>query len=270
MTNKELQVMKRLFFIVFACCSMATYAQDDDFGTWLELGAEKQFVRPFSVGFDAELRTEDNCTKVDCWSMGVNAGYKVNKYLKLGAGFTLLDGYSSEKISKEEYDINQNLIAYRQRPSYWTPRYRFVFEASSSIKLWKRIRISLRERYQYTLQPTQTIGRTDYELINNQWDAEPAPDYITKGERHAHILRSRIKVEWDKKRCDWSPFISAEAHNELNDKMDLRKVRAMAGTSYKINRHHSVSAAYVLTRMCGSETNRDRMHALSVGYNYKF
>ena len=92
------------------------------------------------------------------------------------------------------------------------------------------------------------------------------------------MLRSRLKLEYDKKRVPFSPFISAEFHNSVSvgDHMLLQKVRAAVGSSYKFRKHNEVTLSYIITfDMYDIEDNEvvrqhDRMHAINLGYKYSF
>ncbi len=269
--------------------SWAGDIDDSDFGTWLEVGAKKELNHLFSVSVDGELRTNDNSTNVDRLSIGVSGTYKMNKYLKFSLGYAFLDSYKTEKSKIKEGDKDNNgiLLDYRERitESHWSPRHRIYFEVSPDIKIAKMLRISLRERYQYTFTPEQTLDRMahfyewegdgGYELYHSVKDPK------NEKAEHKHVLRSRLKFEYDKKRVDWTPYYSIEFHNNLREQggeksMYLRKVRNAFGTDYKINRHHSVGMAYILT--LEREPNEDvantniksLIHAVNVSYSYKF
>ena len=83
--------MKRLFGVLaLAMMSVAGFAQSDDFGTILSVEADKKINKKFSVGLEAEMRTRDDVKKVDRWSAGVQASYKVSSWLKASAGYTFL------------------------------------------------------------------------------------------------------------------------------------------------------------------------------------
>ena len=92
------------------------------------------------------------------------------------------------------------------------------------------------------------------------------------------MLRSRIKLEYDKKRFPFSPFISAEAHNSVSagDRMLLQKVRTAIGSSYKFRKHNEVTLSYIITfNIYDVEDGvvvrqHDKKHALCLGYKYSF
>lgn len=267
--------MKRLFFLLALLPTLAWAGDKDDWGTWLELGAEKALPYNMEVGLEGELRTKDGCSAMDRWNIGARFGYKAHKYLKLSAGYTVLMDYSKEKKSKLVYDDVDVLESYRLTPSYWSPRHRFYLDASTGVKFWKWLRVSARVRYQFTYTPEKHVDRTDYERneqytpggIVTTWDEDVKEKIYPSEDRQ--VLRSRLKFEVDKKRLAWSPFISVEFHNDLAADMHFDKLRTAVGTSYKINKQNKVSLSYVhtLNRM---EHPYESFHALSVGYNYDF
>ncbi len=132
------------------------------------------------------------------------------------------------------------------------------------------LRIFLRERYQYTHQKEVSVLRADYEInpktgVYERDDEVKLSDKV-KSAKDTHLLRSRLKLELDKKACSWSPFVSVEAMNYFRH-MELCKVRSMAGTEYKINKRNSVELAYVFTY---DKQDEERFHAISLSYNIKF
>lgn len=266
---------------------------DDEFGVWTELGVEKSLTKKWDVGLDAEFRGQENLR----WSIGASTSYKLGKHLKLGAFYSYINSSKPEKVKdKSEYDPNNPdyyTIGYNRFDSYWTNRHRLGIELTGDIKLWKWLKISARERYQFTHSARENIGKYSYrEMHDVQYDFDedwnpvvvPIKD-VTEvyGTKHIschsdQVVRSRIKLEVDKKHMKFSPFISAEAHNSVRqgEHMLLQKVRTAVGTGYKINKQHSISAAYMLTfginDIDEDETVRihERMHTLSLGYNFKF
>ena len=109
-------------------------------------------------------------------------------------------------------------------------------------------------------------------LTHDEWDTK---EVLANTDQ---VLRSRLKLEYDKKRCPFSPYISAEAHNSVSvgDHMLLQKVRASVGCGYKFRKRNEVSLSYVATfYMYDIEDgevirDHDRRHALCIGYKYSF
>lgn len=274
-----------LLVLLLALPTVMKAGGDDDFGTWFELGIKKNLPRNWDLGLEAEWRTEDGSSRTDRFGLGLQAGYRAHKYLKLGASYSFLYQYSPDKTKDKEPDEDDEWTSgYNFYKKHWTPRHRTSLEASTSIKLWKWCRISLRERYQYTYQPAEDVDRLKYREVEDKHlvgfengqpiyevdDMEVTQKWDVKSydAEHTHYLRSRLKVEVDKKRLPWKPFLSVELQNDLSDAMSLHKVRAMVGTEYNINKQHSVQAAYVFSNK-GEEEN-SRQHAFCVGYSYEF
>ena len=294
--------MKRLLLLFVLLPSLAWAGDDDDFGTWLELGAEKALPRNMEIGLDGGLRMKDGSTLVDRWDLGASFGYKVHKYLKLSAGYSFLHDYSPEKRKEkyeikgdapqsefEEYTYEKGFNLYKK---HWSARHRIYVEASSSVKLWKTIRLSGRLRYQFTHKSVEKVDRYRYsekievtphmvgfvdgspvfkmeeedpEINHDEWDIK------SYDAENRQVLRSRLKIELDKKHLAWSPYVSVEFHNNVASgaHMNFDKLRTSVGTTYKINKQNSVGLAYVLT-LNRMEQPHERMHALSASYSYDF
>lgn len=260
---------KFLLIAVFLVPAMLRAQWTDEYGTWVSLGAKKNLGTRWSLGLEAEYRAQDNSR----WAVGLDAGYKLNKMVKFGVGYTLLYNRKSRK------EGNSYLT-----PAYAYPRHRFIVEGTADKRFWKWLRISLRERYQLTYRPENTHDRyakiydfdEDWNPIE-YWSDEP--ETKTKESKTTQLLRSRLKFEVDKKGWSFSPFVSAELCNSVRvgDHMNIDKVRTTIGTSYKLNKQHEFTLGYILTfvfndddELSDKTTYNNRIHAVSVGYNFKF
>ncbi len=291
--------MKRLFLSLFALTAALTTlgAGEDDFGVWGEFTMEKEFNYNWSAGIESHFRTEKNSSCLDRWGVGLNAQYKVNKYLKFGVGIELLNDYTRSKIknwSNAGWDIDTDegiairQTGYRKTNSYFTPKFRFKFDILAGMKIGQWLRISLRERYRYARVGSVNVMRTKHRKtdvytatdINNwQWALSDAGEWTSEmtdpkveDAYSNHQLRSRLKVEMDKKRNPWHPFVSGEMFNNMSDGMDIYKIRASAGCGYDFNKHHSLSFAYIITFYHREIENDygERLHATSISYDIKF
>ncbi len=290
--------LRQLTLASLLLCAAPLLAEgNDEFGTWQEIGIEKAITRTWDVGLDLEYRAQHKAR----FSAGLNTTYKPIKYLKLGIGYNFLYTGRPDKINdKSDYTAypKEWTVGYNSFPAHWYPRHRFYAEATGTVKLWGWLRVSLRERYQFTHTKAYSIDRyryrmkyenaekTDFdenwepytyyeletELTHNEWDTK---DILANTDQ---VLRSRVKLEYDKKRFPFSPYISAEAHNSVSvgDHMLLQKVRTAIGCGYKFRKHNEVSLSYVATfYMYDVEDgevirDHDRRHALSIGYKYSF
>ena len=65
---------------------LSSLAQSDDFGVWTSIGAEKKISKKLSVGMEGELRTRDDVCALDRWGVGVDAQYRLTRWVKVSAG----------------------------------------------------------------------------------------------------------------------------------------------------------------------------------------
>ncbi|MBR3546417.1 MAG: DUF2490 domain-containing protein [Bacteroidaceae bacterium] len=256
---------------------MAWAEGSDDFGVWAEMSVEKSINKKWSVGMETEFRAQEK----DRWSIGTGLEYKPMKHLKLGASYNFLYAYRPDKITKQVFDEDNELESFRYTHSYWSPRHRFSVEATGTTKLWNWLRISVRERYQLTHRTEKNVDREDIEMDAKYTEQGLINDtvYSTKtiAPNTDQVLRSRLKFEYDRKGCAFSPFVYAEAHNSvaIGDNMLLEKVRLGIGSGYKINKKNELTLAYVLTFNIHDDDENytrihERMHVVNIGYKYKF
>lgn len=247
-------LLRRLAGIaLFTAFSAGALAQGDDFGLWMSVGAEKDFNKKWSMGVETEYRLRNDTRTPDRWSLGLDASYKILKWLKASAGYTLLYDNNMESVSYNEDGSYNNW-----RPSYWGLRHRFSVSMTGSTKLG-RFKLSLRERWQYTYRPETTVRRYDFD--NEWWE-----DHLRAG-KSKHLLRSRVKAEYDVPKCKIDPYADVEIFNTDV----LEKVRYTVGAEWKIKKKHAVGLFYryqMLTdRADEAEVNS---HILGAGYTYKF
>ncbi|MBR5053682.1 MAG: DUF2490 domain-containing protein [Bacteroidaceae bacterium] len=286
-------------FLLLAPCPLllvvSAQESNDEVGIWSEIGIEKGITKNWDVGLDMEYRAQNKAR----FSVGLGTSYKLNKYLKLGINYSFLYSEKNKYKIKDEGEVGSddwtrgyNLI------DEWYPRHRFSAEAIGSIKLWKWLKVSLRERYQLTHRKAWSAEKLEHRenhLMQYDFDEDWNPiieEEITITDKTVtkyyptltdQVLRSRLKFEMDKKRCPFSPFVSAEFHNSVGvgDHMLLQKIRTAAGCSYKFRKHNEVSLSYIITfDMYDIEEDEtmqettvrlhDRMHAISLGYKYSF
>ena len=286
--------------------SAALMAQEnDEVGIWSEIGIEKAITKNWDVGLDLEYRAQNKAR----FSAGLGTSYKVNKYLKFGLNYNFLYSNRPDKYKNkdegEECSEEGWRRGYNFTPDYWYPRHRFSVEATGSIKPWKWLKISLRERYQLTHRKAKNIEKYVYREVwgmaprfeegEDEWDliyigdfpemyGDPTDEWRieTKPAYNDQVLRSRLKLEYDKKRFPFSPYISAELHNSVSrgDHMLLQKIRTAIGSGYKFRKHNEISLSYIITfdmfdieeDEISRETVRlhDRLHTINIGYKYSF
>lgn len=297
-----MRTFKVLLVLGAASCSSlftSSVKAEDSFGVWSEIGVEKSLNKKWSMGLDGNFRSQ---TKMR-GGLAVSLGYKPIKNLKLSAGYSFITSYKVEKTKQkpDEYEIFDyggeepyeylSKKGYNTTSSYWSPRHRVNVDVTGNIKLGGHLRLSLRERYQYTYRQAQTVSMFRHREtfvpnleFDEDWNAVPItePDEVTDEWRNksiaaedAHVLRSRLKLEYERKHLRISPFVSVELHNSLDNAFLLEKVRSSIGFDYKISKHHSIGMSYILScDIFDEEEPHDRLdgmcHALGLGYYYSF
>ena len=198
---------------------------------WMSAGTEKKLNDRWSLGAGIELRTKDNSGSVDRWQLAINGAYKVSKFLKLGANYEL-------HLKKRTVDSGKETV----------PRHRLMFDITPGGKVMNWLKLSLRERYQYTY----TVQKSNVKAI------------------HEHHLRNRFKAEIDNSSMKgWSPYLSVEMFNNLSKQFEIDEMRMAIGTSYSIHTHHVVNLGYLLDLKRSAGGLDKVLHVITVGYVYK-
>lgn len=248
-TSPNLLMRRLIASAMIVAMSAGVFAQGDDFGIWTSLGVEKNINKKWSIGAETEYRMRNDARTADRWSIGVDASYKILKWLKASAGYTLLYDNNKEDISYNEDGSYNNW-----RPSYWGLRHRFNVSATGSVKTG-RFKFSLRERWQYTYRQEKTVQRYDFD--NEWWE-----DKLRLG-KNKHLLRSRLKIDYDIPKCKVDPYADVELFNGWS----LEKVRYTAGADWKIKKKHTINFFYRYQTIHGEEEDMEaNCHILGVGY----
>lgn len=260
--------MKKILITILLMLPVAGWAQGDDWGAWISLGADKKVGKKFSYEVEAEMRTRDDFTTMDRLSIGASADYKLTKWLKASAGYTLLYDGNFERITY--YDADDPEVALQEIVEAGDPkryvkydllRHRTNVSLTGDVNIG-HFNVSLRERWQYTYRPERTVDQR-YDYYEEAWDGTPHT-YRGKGKS---VLRSRLQVEYKKKGLKLTPYVSAEAFNAWG----LQKMRYSAGFDWKMNKRNAFGLAYRYQHIYGEDDdNEPNMHVVSVSYKRKF
>ena len=81
-------------------------------------------------------------------------------------------------------------------------------------------------------------------------------------------MRSRLQIEYDKKKALLTPYASVEFYNS----MAIEKIRYTAGTDINVKKNHTFNIFYRYQNMKNVEDGdyEPDMHYLGVGYKVKF
>ena len=225
--------------------------------------AEKKLSRKVSIDLEADLRTRNDFKTMDRWGIGLGVSYKVAKWLKADAGYKLLDYNYREKVTP--YTSSKGNAKIKWRPSYWGVKHRVYAGLTASHKFQNGLKLSLRERWQYTYRPETTPER--YKLKVSDQTMTLDEGYVRSG-KAKNQLRSRLQVEYDKKGALLTPYASAEFYNSWA----IEKVRYTVGTDINLSKQHSLGVFYRYQNMKNVDDDDydPNMHYVGVGYKFKF
>lgn len=139
---------------------------DPEVGGRVAFTLDKKIVKGLHVSIEEEVRFDNNFGAFDRFHTTLGASYKVLPYLKVGLGYSLINGYSSSNSA------------------FKTPRHRAFVDVTGSYRFgdWT---VSLRERVQMT---HRTDSFNEYQNPANAW-----------------ALKSRVKVTYKGLRR-WEPY----------------------------------------------------------------
>lgn len=217
--------------LAFLVIGYSSAQNTDDFGMWMTVGTEKKLNDRWNLGAGIELRTKDNNGSVDRWQLTINGAYKVSKFLKLGGNYEF-------HLRNRTIDTGKEMV----------PRHRLMFDITPGGKVMNWLKLSLRERYQYTY----TVQKSNVKAI------------------HEHHLRNRFKAEIDNSNMKgWSPYLSVEMFNNLSKQFEIDEMRMAIGTTYSIHKRHVVNLGYLLDLKRSAGGLDKVLHVITVGYVYK-
>ncbi len=248
--------------LLITALSTPLFAQSEG-GLLIEAEAEKKLNKTVSVNIEADLRTRNDFKTMDRWSVGAGISYKPVKWLKADAGYTLLDNNYREKT--EYYTSSSGNEKMKWRPSYWGFRHRVHSSITGTYKFSNGIKLSLRERWQYTYRPEASPTRYKMKISDQEMTLDE--DYV-RGGKGKNQLRSRLQIEYDKKNALFTPYASMEVYNSW----EVEKIRYTLGTDINLNKQHVFSVFYRLQDMKNVDADDydPDMHYLGIGYKFKF
>ena len=252
--DNMLKIKNSLLTVIAALALATPAAAQSEGGMLIEADAEKKITKDLSIGIGGDFRTREDFTTVDRLSLGVKADYKLTSWLKADAGYKLLNTNFREK-----YDYKTSGAYNHWRPAYWGTKHRFYASLTADYKPLKHIRLSLRERWQYTYRPETTVDRWDYD--EEQWE-DKVRSALGKNQ-----LRSRFQIEYLPEKSLFAPYGSAELYNAWS----VEKQRYTVGTGIRLSKHQSLNVFYRYEKHNGTDDDSDPdMHYIGVGYKYKF
>lgn len=216
---------------------------------WTSAEVKAKLINNLNASAEIDYRTHDGMSSTERWAGTIDLTYKALPYLKVSGGYSYIHQRTETKVTKKG-----NVI-----PPYWQPKNRAYFSLTGSYK-WNRFTFSLRERYQYT-------HRTEKSVPKFGSNGNPKDDELISG-KDKNTLRSRLEVEYSIRGCNFTPFVSYELYNSLNNGFSSEKSRYTVGTDYKITKQHIVSLFY--RYIDHSDDDEDAGNVIGIGYKFKF
>ena len=240
-------------------------AQSDDFGLDFSVEAEKKIDKQWSVSLEGEFRRRDDAKTNDRWSLGLGVDYKIAKWVKASAGYSLLYDNTKRISYSDQEDVDDGDFDEVGMPKkcaqYWAPRHRFNVSLTFDKKLFGDFRFSLRERWQYTWRPEHTVSER-WSYLDEAYDGKAK----TYGGSGKNVLRSRLQVEYDRKGLSLTPYANVEFWNAWK----LQKTRYTVGLDWKLSKQHAVGAFYYYQKVNDDDDLEPNRHLLGVSYKFKF
>ena len=240
-------------------------AQSDDFGLDFSVEAEKKIDKQWSVSLEGELRRRDDAKTNDRWSIGLGVDYKIAKWVKASAGYSLLYDNTKRISYSDQEDVDDGDFDEVGMPKkcaqYWAPRHRFNVSLTFDKKLFGDFRFSLRERWQYTWRPEHTVSER-WSYLDEAYDGKAK----TYGGSGKNVLRSRLQVEYDRKGLSLTPYANVEFWNAWK----LQKTRYTVGLDWKLSKQHAVGAFYYYQKVNDDDDLEPNRQLLGVSYKFKF
>lgn len=240
-------------------------AQSDDFGLDFSVEAEKKIDKQWSVSLEGELRRRDDAKTNDRWSIGLGVDYKIAKWVKASAGYSLLYDNTKRISYSDQEDVDDGDFDEVGMPKkcaqYWAPRHRFNVSLTFDKKFFGDFRFSLRERWQYTWRPEHTVSER-WSYLDEAYDGKAK----TYGGSGKNVLRSRLQVEYDRKGLSLTPYANVEFWNAWK----LQKTRYTVGLDWKLSKQHAVGAFYYYQKVNDDDDLEPNRHLLGVSYKFKF
>ncbi len=151
---------------------------------------------------------------------------------------------------------------------YWGATYRFVFDREESSSSSYNTSVFMSNNYD-----TQTYHYYAFDVTYKDKFGRFTPSFRVRYNNYSdddiddkEYLRYRAKVEYDIPKCKITPFLSAEAYQEMEENL-LYKTRYSAGFDFKTGKRSALSFEYKFDFFALEYKN---VNIFSFGYKFKF
>lgn len=182
--------MKKLALSVLALLAgLVAQAQSASFAGRASVEADYKIVKGLHLSVGEEIRSNDIFSALGSLRTTVGLAYKPLKYLRVGAGYTLINPW---KNGKEIELTDGSTTTYN---GFWAPKHRFYADITGMVRLGS-FQFSLRERVQMDHN-----GDSDMNLYQDP--------------RNKVALRSRLGVKYKGSKV-LQPYVNFEVRTQLN------------------------------------------------------
>lgn len=261
--------MKKLALILALLMPAAAFAQTVNFAGRASVGADYKIVKGLHIAVEEELRAGDGFSSLGSVRSTAQITYKPLKFVKLGAGYTLINSWSSSDNA------------------FKSPRHRFFLDVSGNLRLGD-VQFSLKERLQFT---HRTGSYNVYQNTPNALALKTRLGVKYKGwkkvEPHLYYeIRTALNDPWgtisgsaliDDDGNTYYAYTPAGYTHVYNN-----RYRGNIGLDWKLSKHHELSP-YILLDYCSEyelDTNKagtkfysaayDNVFRVSLGLGYVF
>lgn len=233
MDKLKRHILLPLLLATGLCCPTTLLADDQDFATDLGVAAKVGITKRLDAEFGGGARFCNNSSELDRLSAEGGVGYAViKKWLDLEAGYSFIADWNGG--SKQ----------------YYTYRHRYSVGLDLYHKVYTRLNMDLRVKWQSTYRSTQ---------------------YKTYAQNPKDYLRIKLGADYKIKGKNIYPYLSAESFVTTNsiDGNGLVDMRYRIGGKYHLNKHNAFDLGFQIDDEMNVGKPEDRF-MLCVGYKYKF
>ena len=231
----RMTMMNRLLLIsVFLLLTSLTLkAQKTDFGLWYEANAEYGIVKGLRFDFEANVRTDQNASKVEKFYFEPGLRYKFNDYFAAGIYYRFTE-------QRETIDKSEGIYEFH-------PRHRWFVQLKGSLPVY-RFTLSARYRFQ-----------------------EQFKTYIEDPEDEIPLWAHRLRMElsYDIKGLPLKPYTSVEMASELfaSNEIMIEQWRYIVGADYTVNKKHTIGLEYIYN--VSKDSKPAYLNAIGLKYKIK-
>jgi len=225
------------FLLIFLFSGMGLMAQNNDFGVWTSLEAQKK-IGKWNVSVESEYRLKKIASETDRWSVGLSGAYQVFKPIEVGIAYEFINFYDTEYLD-------------------FQPRHRASFFLAGKKKLG-RFTISLREKIQFTAKDVSDRVKDNGAIDNYKVNPE-------------YTWRNKFKIEYNLPRFPVDPAMSVESFFSLNnpDGNRFNQLRYTLSLNYKLSKQHKIELFGMYSDKSLGDDAAQR-YVLGVAYRFKF